>query len=109
MTTHPDGSESVTIVTRDSPWTDEEREFALRVHDEVCPSCGNLRSVCSNPDVTWFPQRRICYSKAAQALTVRRVQARHERNQPGTELLHPTDGMSVWMSDLDLTPDDDFV
>lgn len=75
---------------------------------EVCPDCGNLRSVCSDPNVPLYPQRRMCYATAVRDLTVRRVRARH-KGEPGTEELHALDGMSVWVSTADLTPTDDFV
>lgn len=58
--------------------------------------------------MTWFPQRTVCYASAAREVTARRLLKRHEKNQPGIDL-HPTDGVSVWVSTEDLTPDDDFV
>lgn len=74
---------------------------------EICPSCGNLRAVCSDPNVPLYPQRRMCYATAVRDLTVRRLQKKHKA-EPGEEL-HPLDGLSVWVSPEDLTPDDDFV
>ena len=76
---------------------------------DVCPDCGNLVSVCSSEDFTGYPQRRMCYSTASLQLTRRRLQKKYAKKQPGTDGLHPTDGMSVWISTDDLTPDDDFV
>lgn len=75
---------------------------------EVCPSCGNLRSVCSNPEQAFYPQRRMCYSTAVQELTGRRLRARHKK-EPGIDDLHPLDGLAVWVATEDLTPDDDFI
>lgn len=74
---------------------------------EVCTDCGNLRSVCSDPEVAFYPQRRMCYATAARDIATRRLTAKHGHPE-GTEA-HPTDGMRVWMSPEDLTPDDDFV
>jgi len=51
----------------------------------------------------------MCYADGARELTRRRLRKKHEKNEPGTETMHPLDGMTVWMSDLDLTPDDDFI
>lgn len=73
----------------------------------VCPHCGNLRSVCSDPDVPWYPQRSVCYATAARELTGRRVRERY-KSKPGTEVLHPTDGVSIWMAQDDLGTADDF-
>lgn len=75
---------------------------------DICPVCGNLRSVCSNPEQPFYPQRSMCYVSAVQELNVRRVNAKYA-DEPGTADLHPTDGMRVWVSTDDLTPDDNFV
>lgn len=75
---------------------------------EVCPSCGNLRSVCSDPDLALYPQKSVCYPTAVKELTLRRLRKRHSDDM-GTEELHPLDGLAVWVSHDDLTPDDDFV
>lgn len=68
----------------------------------VCPQCGNLRSVCSTVE-GWYPQRSMCYASGAQEATMRKLRERHKD--------HPEqmDGMTVWMSEADLTPDDNFV
>ena len=75
---------------------------------EVCPDCGNLRSVCSDPNTPMYPQRRMCYASAVQQLTLRRLRAKHKA-EPGLVDLHPLDGMGVYVSPDDLSPDDDFV
>lgn len=76
---------------------------------DVCQSCGNLRSVCEDPERALYPQRRMCYVSAVRDLTIRRVTAKHKTSEPGVKELHPLDGMSVWVSTEDLTPEDDFV
>jgi hypothetical protein len=86
---------------------DDQAEMIAYV-TEICKTCGNLRSVCSDPDLALYPQRSMCYSSAARELTVRRLREKHKA-EPGTAELHPLDGLSVWMSPEDLTPDDDFV
>lgn len=91
---------------RDLP--DADRDLLLEHERLVCRSCGNLRSVCSNPDVAWYPQRTMCYATAAREVTTRRLTEKHKGRKPGADL-HPLDGMAVWVSDVDLTPDDDFV
>lgn len=81
---------------------------------EVCPDCGNLRAVCSDPDGLdgqgFYPQRRICYATRARLATQRAWDAAHEREKPARETgwLTDSDGWSIWASLYDLTPDDDF-
>lgn len=75
---------------------------------EICIHCGNLRSVCSDPERPLFPQRSMCYVTAVKDLTARKVRAKYDK-EPSTDELHPTDGMTVWASPEDLTPDDTFV
>jgi hypothetical protein len=75
---------------------------------EVCPDCGNLRSVCSDPERAFYPQRRMCYASAVRDLTARRLHEKHG-HPDGVADLHPLDGMGLYVSPDDLTPDDDFV
>lgn len=86
----------------------EDRELMLAEDELVCQSCGRLRSVCSDPSVKNYPQRSMCYVTAAEEVTWRRVRDKHKDNTPGKDP-HPLDGMSIWMSEQDLTPDDRFV
>lgn len=75
----------------------------------VCPNCGNLRSVCSDPDTDFYPQRTICWATAAQQVVLRRWHKKHEKAQPDEAGYLPTDGTTIWVSPDDLTPDDDFI
>lgn len=74
---------------------------------DICTSCGNLRSVCSDPNVPLYPQRAVCYATAVKELTVRRLRKKYPKD-PGDEL-HDLDGVGVWVSPHDLSPEDDFV
>jgi hypothetical protein len=76
---------------------------------EVCPSCGNLRSVCSDPDIPWHPQRTMCLATAAREVALRRVYRKYKHPAPDDPEVHETDGMQVWVSMDDLTPDDNFI
>jgi hypothetical protein len=87
---------------------DAEQDEMTAYVIEVCPDCGQLRSICSDPNVAQYPQRRMCWPSAVQALTLRRLVKKHG-HPDGVEELHPLDGMSVYVSSEDLTPDDDFV
>lgn len=74
---------------------------------DVCPNCGNLRSVCSDPTRPLYPQRDYCYVSAVRELTWRQVEKRYGPPK-GVEELHELDGMLLSVSPHDLTPDDDF-
>lgn len=91
---------------RELPESDQDEMLAH--FRDICPACGNLRSTCSDPEATWYPQRTMCYASAVRDLTRRKVTKKYGE-EPGTSDLHPTDGMSVWASSDDLTPDDHFV
>lgn len=75
---------------------------------EVCRECGNLRSVCSDPLLPWYPQRSYCYASAARDQTWRRTREVFDHPKPTDPSPHITDGLSWGMSRHDLTPDDDF-
>ena len=116
----------ITITERDaegrpSQWTIEtepefdatERQgwYALADYrDAICPSCGNLKSICSDPENDLYPQRRVCHVEASQKMIRRRVDAHFKQHEPSHKngWVHPTDGWSIWMSLVDSTPDDDF-
>lgn len=79
----------------------------LAASELVC-SCGNLRSVCSDPTVDWHPQESVCYAAGTQAWGIRRLQAQHKgfdeaaTDERGEPLMSPLDGVSVWVSDIDI-------
>lgn len=109
----PDGKlVGYTEVTRESPWNDEMRDHAEALYEAkrnlICPKCGNLRSVCSDPNVPWYPQRSTCYATAVEEATRRawhdKLDGKHYDRTP-----QPRDGTHVWASRQDLTPDDDFI
>lgn len=75
---------------------------------EVCRECGNLKSVCSDPLVPWYPQRSYCYASAAREQEWRQTRKVFKQPEPTDDAPHITDGLAWWMSQHDLTPDDDF-
>jgi hypothetical protein len=75
---------------------------------EICPSCGNLTSVCSDPEVAWYPQQSVCYATAAREQTSRALYDAHGTPDPTSQEPHFMDGKTVYVSVHDLTPDDSF-
>lgn len=85
-------------------------QYALEEYQEsLCPQCGQLRSICSDPSVSHYPQLHVCWATAAQMVASRRFHNLHEKAKPDSAGYLPTDGALVWVSDEDLTPDDDFL
>lgn len=83
-------------------------------------------SECSDPDRTWFPQRSICFATMETDAANARYDAKHEKRpfHDGTfpkdphkwaekrssrHPYHARDGVSIWVHDVDLSPDDDFL
>lgn len=84
--------------------------YALREYDdEVCGQCGQLRSVCSNPETQWYPQRSTCWATATRENIYRQWHAKHDKAQPDALGFKPTDGVTLWVATADLTPGDDFL
>lgn len=77
--------------------------------DLICPDCGNLREVCSDPSRDLFPQRRTCYVSAVRERSDRMWRGKHKDAKPDPGGYLPTDGVRIWASPYDLTPDDDFI
>lgn len=81
---HYDGDGNLTgrsVVTRPSPWTDEDRDWllALRAEErETCKGCGYPLDECRDPKSagTWTPKASVC-----QACLV--VEAEAENQQEG--------------------------
>lgn len=89
---------------------------------EACPQCGHPAALCADPDVNWFPQRTVCEVTMARMGALNRYNLLHGKKpwHDGTftswaekpSLEHPfkfDDGVNIWMSQYDLTPDDDFL
>lgn len=75
----------------------------------MCPSCGNLRSVCSDPTRDWYPYREVCRATAARELTWRRLGAKYPPlDDKNASIPHPLDGVGVGMLLDDPDPDEKF-
>lgn len=77
--------------------------------DALCVQCGQLRSICEDPEQAWYPQNNVCWSTAARMVATRRFQNKHEKAKPDGAGYLPTDGSVIWVSSQDLTPDDMFL
>lgn len=67
------------VITRPSPWTDEDRGWllALRAEErETCKGCGHPLDVCRDPRTagTWTPQTEIC-----QACVIAEAEAENQQ------------------------------
>lgn len=90
---------------RDLP--DADRDLMVAESELVCQSCGGLKSVCSTSGLELYPQRDECMVAATRALVWRRLHKKYKQ-EPGTEEMHPLDGLGVWFSEVNLDPEDDF-
>lgn len=78
--------------------------------------------MCGDPHRAWYPQRTICYSSMVRESAQRRYEELHkarpyhngtfehwsekpDRDHP----FHYSEGVTIWASEHDLTPDDDFL
>lgn len=65
--------------------------------------------MCSSPESVWYPQRSVCWATATRELVQRKLHEKHKKDEPGPKKYHPLDGVSVWVSQHDLTPEDNFL
>lgn len=78
--------------------TDEKRELILHYDSEVCSSCGNLRSECSDPTVDWHPRTSVCWATASREWGERVLRKRHEKDSDSDDTLPYMSGRWVWVS-----------
>ncbi len=100
-----------TEIVRESPWDDEARAHAealFAAEKLICPKCGNLREICSDPTRAWYPQKSTCYAKAVEQAAERTWRAKLDGKKVELDL-RPGDGTHLWASEADLTPEDDFL
>lgn len=87
-----------------------------------CPIHGGPSSECGDSDRDWFPQRDVCWPAAQLAAVNRLYDLLHEdapyhdgtferwAKEPSREYpFHYRDGVTIWLSATDLTPDEDFL
>lgn len=74
---------------------------------EVCSSCGNLRSVCSDPNIDWHPRISTCYATASREWGDRRLAEKYKDWKSDSVHDHPLDGVTVWVSQEPPSEDED--
>lgn len=77
---------------------DEDRDLLLAYEALVCSRCGNLKSVCSDPDVDWHPDTTVCWASASVEWGWRRLHKKHPPEEKHTDGLHELDGVRVYAS-----------
>lgn len=104
---------------------ERERAFWVAEHEleaGKCPQCGGDREVCGDPDVSWYPQRSVCYATMANQAANARYDAEHDdmpyhdgtfKNWgPKRSALFPferREGVVIWVAPDDIDPDADWL
>lgn len=117
--------ELVGITETESAWDDDSRAEAEALYEAdalICSKCGNPRALCSDPNAVWYPQRTVCYAAMSGDAADRQYDDKHSKrpfhdgnfsrwsdNATGRSPFHYRAGVTVWSSQYDLTPDDDFL
>lgn len=68
---------------------------------QVCPRCGNLKSVCSDRERTWHAGAAVCWPSATREWAWRRIQKQYEGVEGTDEELGPLDGLLVYASEFE--------
>lgn len=89
---------------------------------EICDRCGNLLKDCSDPDVDWYPQMTVDYAEMAREAASAFYEAKHKdapyhsgtreewsKTRSRRFPFHFRDGVRIWVSKYDLTPDADWI
>lgn len=71
----------------------------LAHYDLICPRCGNLRSICSDPNIDWHPHESVCWPSATAEWGMRRLRKKHPDEKEVGGALHPLDGVRVFAAD----------
>lgn len=92
---------------------------------DTCQKCGRPMSVCSDPNLTFYPQRTVCYADMATSWVRWKYDQLHgsethaqfhdgtfkawSKHRSDAFPYAADDGISLWVATEDLTPDDDFL
>lgn len=104
------------VVETEPEFDDAEREAWEALAEwraAICPHCGNLRVICSNPEGIdgsgVYPQLDYCWITAAVDKSTRRFHKLHAKAEPDAAGYLPTDGALISASLTNDSPDDDFL
>lgn len=92
---------------------------------EKCGSCGRPRVECGDKHRRFYPQRRVCFATMEREAAEARYRRLHEgenragwhdgtftswaKNADADHPYHFMHGVTIWVADQDLAPDDDFL
>lgn len=92
------------------------------IEQGTCAQCGNSETDCRELDHQWFPQREVCSATMSLAAAQRRYDKLHKdrpfhdgtfadwaESPSQSHPYHYLDGVRIWVSKHDLTPDDNFL
>ncbi|GEB17220.1 hypothetical protein GUY44_11910 [Pimelobacter simplex] len=85
---------------------DDDRDLLTSFERDVCPSCGNLRSTCSDPTIDWHPRTSVCYATAAVQWGQRRLQKKWG-DKAAEDGASPLDGVAIYATDQAPEPSED--
>lgn len=103
-------------------WEQADHVADWEFERDRCPQCKRPGGECTDPDIDWFPQRDVCYPSMALAAVNAKYDELHEKRKfhngtfeswsekrSDSHPFHYRDGVGLWVSRVDLTPDDDFL
>jgi hypothetical protein len=89
---------------------------------ETCSHCGQPRSVCGDPERTWYPQRVICFAERERLAAQQAFDRLHHempyhdgtyqrwaKDQTSEFPFKYDDGSHIYTASADADPDDDFL
>lgn len=92
------------------------------MEQDTCSRCGNLREECADPEQPWYPQLTLDHAEAAVAVANWMYDEKHKgaqyhdgtftswvQERSSTHPFHARDGVHIWVSKYDLTPESDFI
>ena len=103
-------------------WEQADHVADWEMERDRCPQCKRPAGECDDADVDWFPQRDVCYPTMALAAADAKYDELHEKRpyhngtfeswaekRSASHPFHFRDGVGIWVSRDDLTPEDLFL
>lgn len=79
--------------------SDRARDLIVEYEQQVCPLCGNLRSVCRDEDREWHPRTSVCWPTAVREWSLRLLAEKYKDVNRLAWKTHPMDGLTTWASE----------